>query len=132
MLDIFNNFKCRMSFAFSFHLFFNSTCSYDIIFLLILTNHGPHPCGIAGTLTFGPCLKPNPAVQGLLVGKTTADFPSSLLSFHFTALFAYTKQIPGIFSILPWQNFGQSPAHFHGYPPPSPTGGGRGYKWLVH
>ena len=28
------------------------------------------------------------------------------------------------FSRLPWQNFGQSPAHFHGYSPPSPGVGG--------
>ena len=67
-------------------------------------------------------------LRGLFVDKTTAVFPRSLLSFHFTALIAYIKQTPGISPALPWQNFGQSPAHFHGYPPPSPEVGGE--AWL--
>ena len=48
----------------------------------------------------------------------------SLLSFHFTALFVYIKQTQSISSALLWQNFGQNPAHFHGYPLPSTGGGG--------
>ena len=31
----------------------------------------------------------------------------------------YIQQPLGISPALPWQNFGQSPAHFHGYPRPS-------------
>ena len=91
---------------------------------LVICNHGP-TMGIAGTLTFGPAK--SPTLRGLLVGKTTVVFPCSLLSFHFTALFAYIKEYLGISHALPWQNFGQSPTHFHAYPLPSP---GSGVGWL--
>ena len=57
-------------------------------------------------------------LRGLLIGKTTAVFPCSLLTFHFTMFFVYIKQTPGISPALLWQHFGQSPAHFHGNPPP--------------
>ena len=40
------------------------------------------------------------------------------------ARFAYKKQTPCNSPALPWQNFGQSPAHFHGYPSPSPRDAG--------
>ena len=37
-----------------------------------------------------------PTLEGLHIGKTTTVFPGSLLSFHFTALFAYINQAPSI------------------------------------
>ena len=89
----------------------------------VFCNHDPPAPGNSGDFDFWSS---NPRLKPHLAG--TAVFASSLLSFHFTTLFACIKQSPGISPAPPWQNFGQIPAHFHGYPPPSP-GGGRGV-WL--
>ena len=64
---------------------------------LVICNHGPQPRGIAGTLTFGPAntRAKSPTLRELLIDKTTAVFPRSLLLFHFTALFASIKQTKG-------------------------------------
>ena len=116
-----------------FLLYINSYMLYFLQFNALLTcNHDPSGSGNSGDFDFWSSksllIKPHPA--GTACWYTTAVFPCSLLSFHFTALFAYVKQTR-VF-----------PPHYHGKtlvkapfistaiprPPPGLWGGGRGYK----
>ena len=59
--------------------------------------------------------KVNPGHTGwLLVSKTTAVFPRSLLCFHFTAVFEYIQQPPGTSPHFLGKNTGQNPDHHRG------------------
>ena len=112
----------------------HSTCT--VRYALVICNHGPpSPREKRGHgLLVQQIPSKSPTLRGQLVGKTTVDlhyFPPQPAIFHFTALFVYIKQTPGISPALPWQNFGQSTDHFHGYPQHSPGGGGGGGgAWL--
>ena len=93
---------------------------------LVICNHGPpHPRGIAGTLTFVLQIPAkSPALRGHPVGKTTAlppPPPHSLLCFHCTAMFAYIRQTPGIYSALQGQSKSKNTAKLL---PPPPQGVG--------
>ena len=96
---------------------------------LVIYNQGPPAPWNSRDFDFwsSQSLLKAPPCGGLLVGKTTAVFPPQPVIFSFHGPF-YIKQIAAISSALPWQTFCQSPAHYHGYPPPSPGAGGRGYK----
>ena len=72
--------------------------SYAQTNALVICNHStgtvPQPQGIWLLIQQIPAK--SPTLQELQVGKTTAVFPRSLLSFHFSALFVYIKQTPSI------------------------------------
>ena len=61
-------------------------------------------------------------VRGLLVGKTTAIFPRSLLSFHFTSHVAYIKQPPGITPHCRGKTLVKAPLISMAIPRPQPGG----------
>ena len=80
---------------------------------------------------------PTPTPSPLLIVKSTAVFPAACYLFISGPFCIYKanqkpaffrKGYDGISPALPWQNFGQSPAYFHGFPPPSPGPGG---PWLL-
>ena len=105
------------------HLFIRQSFrQYASINALVISNHGPHPRGIAGTLTFVLQIPAkSPALRGHPVGKTTALFPHSLLCFHCTAMFAYIRQTPGIYPALQGQSKSKNTAKLL---PPPPQGVG--------
>ena len=105
-------------------------------YALVICNHGPSsPPGNSADFDFWSSqspLKAPPCGDCSLVKPFILFSPAAC--FLFIYLFKepfclYIKQTPGISPALPWQNFGQSPAHFLGYPPPSPGDRRRG-AWL--
>ena len=95
---------------------------------LVICNHGPPVPGNSGDFDFWSSkspLKAPPCWDCLLVKPLLFSPTSAIFSFH--GPFCLIKQTPGISEAMLWQNFGQSPTHFHGYLKPSHGGGG---LWL--
>ena len=99
-------------------------------YALVICNQAPTPFPAnSGDFDFwsSKSLLKAPPLRGLIVGKTTAVFPRSLLSFHFMALFAYKNANPGYFPRTAMAKLWSKPRSFPLLSPPSPGGGG---PWL--
>ena len=79
-----------------------------LFYALIICNHGSPSLGNSRDFDFWSSKCPLKAQTTHYFSKTTTVFPSSLLSFHFTAFFAYIKQTLGN---CRGKTFDQSPAH---------------------
>ena len=98
---------------------------------LVICNHAPPPSAPGNSRDFDFLVQQipvkSPTLQGLLHGKTTAVFPYSLLSFHFTALFVYIKQTLGTSPATAVAKLLSKLRSLPRLSPPSPWGGG---PWL--
>ena len=92
---------------------------------LVICNHGPPGPGNSGDFDFwaSKSLLKAPLCGDCSLVKPLLFSPAACYRF-ISWPFCLYKANPGISPALPWLNFGQIPAHFHGYPPPLPRPGG--------
>ena len=118
---------CRLCFKVNENLI-KFTCShttkYILIYIHVICIHGPYPAMNSEDFDFWSSqspLKAPPCADCSLVKPLLFSPQPAILSFHDP--FCIFK--PRVISpALPWQNFGQSPAHIHGYLLPCSGAGG--------
>ena len=86
-------------------------------YALVICNHGPRILGNSRDFDFWSSKS---LLKAPLCGNCSLAKSLTAYYLFISRPFYYIKQTPGISPALPWRNFGHSPAHFHGFSPPSP------------